>query len=117
MKQTAVFLGPVSTAPMFLFSGFLVSFNAIPAYLRWIRYIVYTSYGFEGTLLAIYAFDRPNLNCTEAYCHYKSPSKFLDFFDLREAVYWLDVVALLSYYLIVRILTYFVLKYRIRGCL
>ncbi|KAI5643360.1 ABC-2 type transporter domain-containing protein [Phthorimaea operculella] len=61
--QNGVFLAPVMSVPFLLFSGFFVSFNAIPVYLRWITYLSYIRYGFEGTALATYSFDRPKLQC------------------------------------------------------
>lgn len=61
--QNGVFLAPVMSVPFLLFSGFFVSFNAIPVYLRWITYLSYIRYGFEGTALATYSFNRPNLQC------------------------------------------------------
>lgn len=60
--QNGVFLAPVMSVPFLLFSGFFVSFDAIPVYLRWITYLSYIRYGFEGTALATYA-DRAKLKC------------------------------------------------------
>ena len=34
-------------------------------------------YAFEGCMVAVYGFNRPNLHCGQPYCHFKSPSKFL----------------------------------------
>jgi ABC-type multidrug transport system permease subunit len=61
--QNGVFLAPVMSVPFLLFSGFFVSFDAIPIYLRWITYLSYIRYGFEGTALATYAFGREKLKC------------------------------------------------------
>lgn len=113
--QAAVFLGPVTTIPILLFSGFFVTLDTIPPYLRWLSYVAYVRYGFEGTLLAIYGFDRPNMHCSEAYCHYRSPIKFLEEFDVRHSLYWVDLVVLSGFFVVLRLIAFFVLKWKLRS--
>ena len=65
--QNGVFLAPVMSVPFLLFSGFFVSFDAIPVYLRWITYLSYIRYGFEGTAIATYGYNRTKLNCFQVF--------------------------------------------------
>nr|QST15000.1 ABCG1-2 protein [Diaphanosoma celebensis] len=112
---TAVFIGPVSTIPIFLFSGFFVTFAAIPVYFRWIASVVYVSYAFEGTMQSIYGYGRPDMECTEDYCHFRSPAKYLNVYGIRESVYWIDVLVLLGCFFVTRFATFFVLQWNLRS--
>ncbi|KAB7499273.1 ATP-binding cassette sub-family G member 1, partial [Armadillidium nasatum] len=113
--ESAVFLGPITTIPILLFSGFFVTFSTIPIYLRWITYISYVRYSFEGSLLAIYGYDRSNLHCSEAYCHFKSPRKFLEEMDIGQMTYWMDFLALFVFFILLRLIGYFVLRWKLKA--
>ncbi|XP_066245921.1 ATP-binding cassette subfamily G member 4 isoform X1 [Euwallacea similis] len=112
--QNGVFLAPVMSVPFLLFSGFFVSFDAIPVYLRWITYLSYIRYGFEGTALATYGFNRVKLQCFVSYCHFKSPQITLEELDMINSSYLVDVVALLAIFVVLRIAAYLFLKWKLK---
>ncbi|KAL1505859.1 hypothetical protein ABEB36_005321 [Hypothenemus hampei] len=112
--QNGVFLAPVMSVPFLLFSGFFVSFDAIPIYLRWITYLSYIRYGFEGTALATYGFDRVKLKCFVSYCHFKSPQITLEELDMVNSSYLIDVVALLAIFFVLRIAAFLFLKWKLK---
>lgn len=112
--QNGVFLAPVMSVPFLLFSGFFVSFDAIPIYLRWITYLSYIRYGFEGTALATYSFDRPKLKCPFQYCHFKSPKTTLEELDMDKADYSVDVAALLVIFFVLRVTAFLFLRWKLK---
>ena len=83
--------------------------------MQWLSYVAYVRYGFEGVMWAIYGFDRTPLHCSIPYCHFKYPIKFLEELDLDKGVFWIDVVSLLTFFVGLRIIGYFVLRYKIRS--
>lgn len=113
--EGGVFLGPISIIPMVLFSGFFANLNDIPKYLSWISYVSYVRYSFEGAMIAVYGLDREKLLCEEIYCHYKYPKTFLKQLSLNGDMtsYLIDVGALIGFFLLVRISTFFVLKIKL----
>ncbi|XP_017798284.1 PREDICTED: ATP-binding cassette sub-family G member 4 [Habropoda laboriosa] len=112
--QNGVFLAPVMSVPFLLFSGFFVSFDAIPVYLRWITYLSYIRYGFEGTALATYSFGRQKLKCFQIYCHFKNPETTLEELDMLDADFTLDILALLLIFVILRIAAYLFLRWKLK---
>lgn len=113
--QNGVFLAPVMSVPFLLFSGFFVSFDAIPVYLRWITYLSYIRYGFEGTALTTYGFNREKLKCYQVYCHFKNPETTLEELDMLNADFTLDILALLLIFLILRIAAFLFLRWKIKN--
>ncbi|KDR13078.1 ATP-binding cassette sub-family G member 4 isoform X1 [Zootermopsis nevadensis] len=111
--QNGVFLAPVMSVPFLLFSGFFVSFDAIPIYLRWITYLSYIRYGFEGTALATYAFGREKLKCHQVYCHFKSPMTTLEELDMVNADFTLDIVALIVIFFVLRVSAFVFLRWKL----
>ncbi|KAF5302196.1 hypothetical protein FQA39_LY10235 [Lamprigera yunnana] len=111
--QNGVFLAPVMSVPFLLFSGFFVSFDAIPIYLRWITYLSYIRYGFEGTALATYSFDRPKLKCSIDHCHFKIPATTLEELDMINSDYRIDIGALVLIFIVLRIAAYLFLRWKL----
>lgn len=126
------------SVPFLLFSGFFVSFDAIPIYLRWITYLSYIRYGFEGTALATYGYGRQTLKChqvfqscfsffnkfmvlipfhfkLQVYCHFKKPSTTLTELDMVDASFTLDIIALIVIFFVLRISAFIFLRWKLKS--
>lgn len=112
--QVAVFLAPTGCIPFVLFAGFLVNLNSVPYYMSWMTYFSFMRYAFEGSMLSIYSFDRPLLTCSKMYCHLRYPHKLLEQFDMAESSYFLSVVGMLTFFLVVRVIGYFALSFKLK---
>ncbi|KAI9554261.1 ABC protein [Daphnia sinensis] len=113
--QAAVFLAPVCAIPLLLFAGFFIQLNSIPYYLRWISYASFFRHGFEGAMLSVYDFDRPPLNCSQSYCYFRNPHKFLETFDMEQSSYYVCITGLMVYFVVLRIAGYFILRFKLNS--
>lgn len=67
---------------------------------------------FAGAVLAIYK-KRAELLCSDEYCYYETPDEILGMLSMRESEYWIDVVALISIFIGLRIIAYFCLRVKV----
>ncbi|KAF4518790.1 hypothetical protein B566_EDAN005411 [Ephemera danica] len=112
--ESGVFFGPLTNLPFVVFSGFFVHMKDSPDWLHWLFHSSYMKYALEGMMMAVYGFNRPKLSCDEDYCHFKQPRTFLEALGMDKGNFWIDFGFLFALLLILRVLTFLVLKWRIR---
>lgn len=59
----AVFLGAMSSIPTILFCGFFIVINDIKPFFRWLTYVSYIRYSFEGLVIGLFSdleLDQPS---------------------------------------------------------
>ncbi|CAH8827493.1 unnamed protein product [Trichobilharzia szidati] len=119
--QVAVFLGPVTGIPILLFSGFFLSLYSIPKYLQWLSYISFTRYSFSGALKIIYGNNRTDLDCLRkrvnkiSYPCLGKPTMVFQALNIPEYNVSVDFGVLCIFFLFLRILGYYILRWRVRG--
>ncbi|XP_069686819.1 ATP-binding cassette sub-family G member 4-like [Periplaneta americana] len=111
--QLGLFVLIANKIPMMLFSGFYIRLEDVPYGLKWLTYVSYTRYIFEGGLVSLYGDNRPKLDCSKPYCHYRTPSKILEDFGMSDATYEGDMIAIGVWYISLQVMFYLVLKLRL----
>ncbi|CAI2725260.1 unnamed protein product [Schistosoma spindalis] len=118
--QVAVFLGPVTGIPILLFSGFFLNLYAIPKYLQWISFLSFTRYSFSGALKIIYGNNRTELDCDRkrinkmSYPCLGKPAMIFQALNIPDYSVSVDFGVLCIFFLFLRILGYYILRWRVR---
>lgn len=66
-------------------------------------------------MISVYGMDREKLACEEIYCHYRNPKKFLEQMSMENSEYWIDAAALLGMFIALRVIAYFVLRWKVHS--
>jgi ATP-binding cassette, subfamily G (WHITE), member 1 len=74
-----------------------------------------SDFALAGAMVSIYGMDREKLECEEMYCHYRNPEKFLQLMSMSDANFWVDAGALAGIFIGLRIIAYFVLRWRLHS--
>jgi len=112
--QLGAILGPFFICPFLQFSGFFLQEKDAPFYLRWMFDISFLKYSLDGSMLAIFGYDRPRLECNEMYCHLSRPKYILKDLDMERANYQLAFFFLLGLLIMLRILAFYIMSFRLR---
>ncbi|KYN45489.1 ATP-binding cassette sub-family G member 1 [Atta colombica] len=107
-----MFLIPICSLPLLLFSGFFLKLNEMPTYLQPISFLSFFRFAYEGIMQAIYL-DRPKLPCSEAYCHLRSSNKILSLMGMPTMPFYLTLIILGSWILCLHVIIYATLLWKI----
>lgn len=100
--------------PNLLYSGFFIKYSELPIAYRPLYAASFLRFGFEGSLNAIYGFDRPALICESDVCLMTRPEKFLRLLEMDGGLYWVDVIGLCAWTVSMWILLYLTVRIRLR---
>lgn len=78
-------------------------------------YLSFMRYGFEGSMLSIYGYDRPLFTYSTSYCPDRYPYKFLEQFNMAESSYYWSLLDMLVFFLAVRATAYFALSFKLES--
>ncbi|KAF4518793.1 hypothetical protein B566_EDAN005414 [Ephemera danica] len=110
-----MFTGPVLSVPLMLLSCYGMGSGSatIPFLIRIAMSFSYLRYGLEGIIVTMYGDDRQPLACPIDYCHLREPVQLLRHVGMETVSYWEDVAFLVVNFLVLRIATFLLLRYRL----
>ncbi|MEQ2203135.1 ATP-binding cassette sub- G member 4, partial [Xenoophorus captivus] len=72
-------------------------------------------YSFEGVLLSIYGMNRSEMECPGKVCKFQQPEEVLQLLDVEDAKLHVDFIVLGIFFVILRLTTYLVLRYKVKS--
>lgn len=97
-----------------LFGGLFILAADIPPAWQWLFDTTYLKYSMDGLSALVFGYNRKKLDCSENYCHFQTPKKFLTMLGCEEnlpQVYFAITITLF----ITHITTFCIMRYRLKN--
>lgn len=66
-------------------------------------------------MLCVYGMDREKLECSKDDCQFVDPQQYLKAMSMDQSTFWHDAVALIGIFIGLRIIAYFVLRWKVHS--
>ncbi|XP_070503960.1 ATP-binding cassette subfamily G member 4-like isoform X2 [Chironomus tepperi] len=113
--------GTLTFAAVFLplygiFSGIFILVKDTHWLFHWIFQISFIKHSLDAAATAVLGWNRPKMECSEHYCHYQLPKKFLSTIDLNENI-MISIRALVMFLIVFRVTAFLIMSYRLKRSL
>nr|XP_019561089.1 ATP-binding cassette sub-family G member 4-like [Aedes albopictus] len=112
--QMATFFVPSLSIPAMLFSGYFIKSYEMLEFLQPVSYTSFFRYTMQGSLQAIYGYNRTDFPCSQIMCYYNRPTKFLKFMDTAETGFEINVYVMLGFIALFQVILYICLRRRLK---
>ena len=106
-------LGSFFICPFVLFSNFFIHMKDTDPLWHWIFDISFIKHALEGSMQAIFGFNRDKMSCDVPYCHYRWPYRFMEAVGITDS-YSNVILKLITFAFIFRIIAFIIMWYRLR---
>lgn len=106
-------LGSFFICPFVLFSNFFVQSKDLNSAWHWIFETSFIKHALEGSMQAIFGFDREKLDCNVDFCPFRRPDKFLASMGITDT-YSSVVLKLVTFVFIFRVISFAIISSRLK---
>lgn len=110
-------VAPASFSPLLALAAYGIGHGeAIEGYMSFMMGLSYLRYGLVAIVYSIYGNNREEMACRDhelGYCHYKEPELLLRDLGMSDVTSWGQIVAMLGFAVMYRIVAYLLLRYRL----
>lgn len=100
--------------PNLVCSGFFIKYSELPMAYRPLYGGSFLRYAFEGSLTAVFGYNREPLLCERDVCIMTKPKQFLKFMEMDSGLFWVDVTGLIVWAISLWILLYVAVWIRLK---
>lgn len=111
--KCTLILGSFFICPFVLFSNFFVQKRDTSELWHWLFETSFIKHAFDGSIQAVFGWDRPKLTCEAEYCPYRWPHKFVNDMGITEN-FSNVILKLITLALIFRFIAFVIMFYRLR---
>lgn len=96
-----------------IFSGMFILIKDTHWLFHWVFKISFIKHSLDAGANAVLGWNRQKMDCSEDYCHFQLPKKFLKTIDLNENI-MLPIRALVIFLIVFRLTAFLIMSYRLR---
>jgi hypothetical protein len=104
---------PLLLAILGAFSGIPLMQKDAPAFAHILYEFSFLKHAFDGIVLVLFGFDREKLECSDIYCHFEDPMKFLKFIELNNDLKRIITVLIINF-IVTRFIVWLILKKKLK---